>query len=274
MIPSYADGNEVRKAVSTTARARTPFLVWRPPGRRALAVLAGAAVAVGAAVVLVLVAGAEGEGRPDALMAPNGYQSPVQYPVYQQAQQRQSTLRTIAEARLGDTAGLQQLAQSAPSPDPRVHVGNHFGFGFIGGVSWLVIILTIVFLFFILVTVCAKKDSWVRALAYTFVSTPCPAAVPRFNRLPSSLLAIGPCVHACAPPLCRRRWWLSTRANGYTSMLSRCAPANDAHIADIAGPNWRVPLRPRGAMNTHARMYAWAGAHGFDGVHGVVASGA
>ena len=77
MIPSYADGNEVRKAVSTTARARTPFLVWRPPGRRALAVLAGAAVAVGAAVVLVLVAGAEGEGRPDALMAPNGYQSPV-----------------------------------------------------------------------------------------------------------------------------------------------------------------------------------------------------
>lgn len=187
MIPSCAEVNEVQRAVATMARARTPFLGWRPPGRRAPAVLAGAAAAVGAAVVLVLVAGAEGGGRPDALVGPYGYQSPVQYPVHQvnpQAQQRQSTVRTIAEARLGDTAGFQQLAQSAPPSDPRVRVGNHFGFGFIGGVSWLVIILTIVFLFFILVTICAKKDSWVRALAYTFVSTP--SAVPRCNRPPSA----------------------------------------------------------------------------------------
>ena len=48
-----------------------------------------------------------------------------------------------------------------------IPIGNHFGF--IGGVSWLVILLTLVFLFFILITVCAKKDSWVRALSYTAV---------------------------------------------------------------------------------------------------------
>jgi len=46
-------------------------------------------------------------------------------------------------------------------------MGNQFGF--VGGVSWLVILLTLVFLFFILITVCAKKDSWVRAIAYTAV---------------------------------------------------------------------------------------------------------
>ena len=46
-----------------------------------------------------------------------------------------------------------------------IPIGNHFGY--VGGVSWLVILLTIVFLFFILITVCAKKDSWVRAIAYT-----------------------------------------------------------------------------------------------------------
>lgn len=48
-----------------------------------------------------------------------------------------------------------------------VPIGNHFGY--IGGVSWLVILLTLVFLGFILATVCAKKDSWVRAMAYTMV---------------------------------------------------------------------------------------------------------
>ena len=31
------------------------------------------------------------------------------------------------------------------------------------------ILLTLVFLGFILATVCAKKDSWVRAMAYTMV---------------------------------------------------------------------------------------------------------
>ena len=221
------------------ARARTPFLGWRPAGRRAPAVLAGVAAA---AVVLVLVAGVEGgrrEGRgglPDVLMGPNGYQSPVQYPVYQvnsQAHQRFSTLRTIAEARLGDTAGFQQLDEEEETPEepaggeeeetPEEPAGGAsarsapakpappwrgrapsgaFGFGFVGGVSWLVIILTIVFLFFILATVCAKKDSWVRALAYTFVSTPCPAAVPRCNRPPSaphSWRAGHACMHAPPP---------------------------------------------------------------------------
>jgi hypothetical protein len=33
--------------------------------------------------------------------------------------------------------------------------------GYVGGASWLVIVLALGFLFFILIVVCAKKDSWV-----------------------------------------------------------------------------------------------------------------
>ena len=84
---------------------RPPGLERPASGRRAPALLAGAAAALGA-VVLVLVAGAAVDGRPAALLGrlgqmlvvgeaypyvrtpyadvnrPNGYQSPVQYPVY------------------------------------------------------------------------------------------------------------------------------------------------------------------------------------------------
>jgi hypothetical protein len=52
-------------------------------------------------------------------------------------------------------------------------------------------------------------------------------------------------------PQCRRRWWLSTRAAGDTTR-------EHARSAGFAGLNWRVLLRPRVAMNTHARMHALA----------------
>ena len=74
-----------------------------------------------------------------------------------------------------------------------IPIGNQFGF--IGGVSWLVILLTIVFLFFILITVCAKKDSWVRALAYTAVSRTRPA--PPQRGLPALPAAPRRAISAC-----------------------------------------------------------------------------
>jgi hypothetical protein len=85
-----------------------------------------------------------------------------------------------------------------------IPIGNQFGF--IGGVSWLVILLTIVFLFFILITVCAKKDSWVRALAYTAVSsTPGkPAPRPLRSWPTPQPLPCHPCMHVPAfeaPPV-------------------------------------------------------------------------